>query len=371
MREFEGRSLQEIAASLEISRSAVETLLFRARRSLREQLEESLSCLEAEHAISRQLDGLLPRRERGALRAHLRRCDQCAALARCLRAQRGAMRSLAILPLPASLVWSRPWGASAAAGSTTGAAAVATAGGSSMIGSVVAKVALGVVAATAVGGVGYEAVSHHVRSAGASGQAVGRAVQPAQATGSSSGGVQASNRPAARRTPAPLASRRRRLDRSRSGSCAPARLSGGTPRWSRVAGSETAGPAWLSAPRRRRLLQGRLGPRHAVTRARQSHPPNPRISTRARTHGTARTQVTLRREANPRTPVAAEIQRRHNTRRVQGARTPPTRSLRAGPTDRFSAPFMGRRWPPVPERMDPSAGQPDPEELRSAGRRLA
>ena len=61
MRELEGRSYAEIAEILDTSVSAVETLLFRARRALREQLEESLTCVEAELAISRQLDGRLPR----------------------------------------------------------------------------------------------------------------------------------------------------------------------------------------------------------------------------------------------------------------------------------------------------------------------
>ena len=103
MREFEGRSLPEISVTLGVSVSAVEALLFRARRSLREQLEEKLTCGEAERAISRQLDGALPRRERGRLRAHLRECRDCAALARRVRAQRSAIRSLAFLPLPASL----------------------------------------------------------------------------------------------------------------------------------------------------------------------------------------------------------------------------------------------------------------------------
>ena len=54
LRELEGRSYAEIAQALEISVSAVETLLFRARRALREQLEGSLTCGEAELAISRQ-----------------------------------------------------------------------------------------------------------------------------------------------------------------------------------------------------------------------------------------------------------------------------------------------------------------------------
>ncbi|TMJ93445.1 MAG: sigma-70 family RNA polymerase sigma factor, partial [Actinobacteria bacterium] len=103
MRELEGRSYAEIAEILELSPSAVETLIFRARRALREQLESSLSCGEAELAISRQLDGLLPRREKGALRAHLRECKECATFARRQRAQRSALKSLAAVPIPASL----------------------------------------------------------------------------------------------------------------------------------------------------------------------------------------------------------------------------------------------------------------------------
>src|SRR5712691_984743 len=57
MRELEGRSYAEIAEILELTPSAVETLIFRARRALREQLESSLTCGEAELAISTQLDG--------------------------------------------------------------------------------------------------------------------------------------------------------------------------------------------------------------------------------------------------------------------------------------------------------------------------
>jgi RNA polymerase sigma factor (sigma-70 family) len=103
MRELEGRSYAEIAEILGVSTSAVETLIFRARRALREQLEGSLTCGEAEFAISRQLDGRLSRQERAQLRAHLRECRECAAFARRQRAQRGALRSLALVPLPGSL----------------------------------------------------------------------------------------------------------------------------------------------------------------------------------------------------------------------------------------------------------------------------
>ena len=42
---------------LELSTSAVETLLFRARRALREQLEGTLTCGEAERVLSLELDG--------------------------------------------------------------------------------------------------------------------------------------------------------------------------------------------------------------------------------------------------------------------------------------------------------------------------
>jgi RNA polymerase sigma-70 factor, ECF subfamily len=103
MRELEGCSYAEIAERLGLTHSAVETLIFRARRALREQLEASLTCSEAARAISRQLDGMLPRAERGQLRAHLRSCPECDALARRMRGQRAAIKSLGALPLPATL----------------------------------------------------------------------------------------------------------------------------------------------------------------------------------------------------------------------------------------------------------------------------
>jgi Sigma-70, region 4 len=52
MRELDGRSYREIASILGTTKTAVETLLFRARRAFREQLEGSLTCNEAERAIS-------------------------------------------------------------------------------------------------------------------------------------------------------------------------------------------------------------------------------------------------------------------------------------------------------------------------------
>src|ERR671924_352921 len=145
MRELEGRSYQEIAEILDVSVSAVETLIFRARRALREQLEEGITCHEAELAISRQLDGRLSRKDKGALRAHLRECDECARFARSQRAQRGALKSLGAIPLPQSLVSLFGGGSGAAVG--TGLAVKA------------AAVGAGAIVAT---GAGYEGVKHGI-----------------------------------------------------------------------------------------------------------------------------------------------------------------------------------------------------------------
>src|SRR5205823_79407 len=146
MRELEGRSYAEIGAILELSPSAVETLIFRARRALREQLETSLTCGEAELSISKQLDGRLARKDKAALRAHLRECKECATFARRQRAQRTAIRSLAAVPVPTSLTSLFGGGGGAALG--TGLAL---------------KAAAAVTAGALVGGAGYEGVQHAVR----------------------------------------------------------------------------------------------------------------------------------------------------------------------------------------------------------------
>src|SRR5207248_457975 len=99
MRELEGCSYAEIADVLGISVSALEALLFRARRALREQLEEQLTCQEAAFAINKQLDGRLSFAERRALRAHLRACGDCNSLARSQRAQHRALKALVLVPL--------------------------------------------------------------------------------------------------------------------------------------------------------------------------------------------------------------------------------------------------------------------------------
>ena len=149
MRELEGRSYQEIAEILDVSVSAVETLIFRARRALREQLEEGITCHEAELAISKQLDGRLSRKGRGALRGHLRECEECAGFARSQRAQRGALKALGAIPLPASL------------------SSLFGGGGAAVGGGIAVKAAAIAAGAALVTGVGYEGVRQGiVRSSG-------------------------------------------------------------------------------------------------------------------------------------------------------------------------------------------------------------
>jgi RNA polymerase sigma factor (sigma-70 family) len=145
MRELEGRSYAEIAQILDVSVGAVETLIFRARRALREQLEGGLTCQEAELTLSRLQERRLSGDERGALRAHLRECKDCAVLERRQRAQRAALKHLGAVPLPASL-GSFFGGGGAAGGIAAGGFGIG------------AKVATVVAAGLVVTGVGHEAV---------------------------------------------------------------------------------------------------------------------------------------------------------------------------------------------------------------------
>ena len=143
LREFEGRSYKEIADILGITTAALETLLFRARRSLAEELAHQLSCTEAQQAVSRAADGRLGRKERRRLREHLTECPDCSQFAQVLGRHRRALRGLALIPIPVSLsLFKGLEGSAAAAALPISAATAATAGGGFGVGG----------AATATGG---------------------------------------------------------------------------------------------------------------------------------------------------------------------------------------------------------------------------
>jgi RNA polymerase sigma factor (sigma-70 family) len=184
MRELEGRSYEEIAELLCLSVAAVETLLFRARRALREQLEGSLSCSQAEAALSLQLDGHLDRAEATLLRSHLRACETCRLLARRQRAQRKGVRALALVPVPSGLsswLGAGSVGAGAAGAAATGIGAGAGAGGG-LGAAVVVKIAAATVAAVALGTGGYTIArdaGHHPTAGARPRPTVGTSVKPA------------------------------------------------------------------------------------------------------------------------------------------------------------------------------------------------
>jgi RNA polymerase sigma factor (sigma-70 family) len=160
LREMEGRSYKEIATILGVSVAALETLIFRARRSLAEELENLVTCDRAELALSRQSDGRLGRKERRRLTAHLDECPSCARAATIAMKRRRAFKGLALLPLPLSLtLFKGAPSASAAVGLPTigaGAAAGTTAGVGG--GAIAAKIAVGVAAVAVASGAGYEGV---------------------------------------------------------------------------------------------------------------------------------------------------------------------------------------------------------------------
>jgi RNA polymerase sigma factor (sigma-70 family) len=167
MREFEGRSYAEIAELLNMSQSALEAQIFRARRALAEHLEEALTCTAAEEAVLRRVDGRLPRRVARRLKAHLQECHVCDRFAEVQKRQHALLKGLSMMPIPASLFLFRPdqaaaagvgasavtVGGSAAVGG--GAAGAAGAGATGVAAGFVAKAAAVTAAAAVAGGVGY------------------------------------------------------------------------------------------------------------------------------------------------------------------------------------------------------------------------
>jgi len=167
MRELEGRPYKEIQQILELTPTALEMLLFRARRSLAEELENVVTCELAEIAMSKRLDGRLSRKERRRLHEHLDECPSCARLEASRKKRGRAFGALAVLPVPLSLTFFKGApSASAATGlPTIGTGGLTAAGGGSagttggLLASGVAFKAVALVAAvTAAGAVGYVGV---------------------------------------------------------------------------------------------------------------------------------------------------------------------------------------------------------------------
>ena len=202
MRELEGRPYAEIAELLGITTSALETLLFRARRSLAEELENLVTCQNAELAISKQLDGRLSRKDRRRLDEHVAECEDCARLAATAKRQRKAFKGLAVLPLPIGLALFK--GAPAA-----GAATVTTLG--------VAGTGIG---ATGVGATGAgTAVTGGVVVVGGSAAGAGGAVAGGTLIGGAAAKVAAVVVAATRRNGGRLSGRQGREGRAVEGAC--------------------------------------------------------------------------------------------------------------------------------------------------------
>src|SRR3954454_18766031 len=177
LRELEGRSYDEIAQTLSLSTSALETLLFRARRSLADELENVATCERAELNLSRQLDGRLSRKEKRRLADHIAECQSCNRIEATHRKRRQAFKGLAVLPLPLSLTFLKgapnasagsglPTIGLAAPGAAPGGGPATGAGtiGGLALGGVAVKIAAVVAAVSVVGGIGYvgtERIRHH------------------------------------------------------------------------------------------------------------------------------------------------------------------------------------------------------------------
>ena len=338
MRELEGRSYAEIARALDITVSAVETLLFRARRALREQLEGSLTCNEAELAISRQLDGRLPRSERGALRAHLRECEECATFARSQRAQRSAWKGIAAIPLPSSLASFIGGGGGAAIGGGTAAAGFGLG----------AKATAMLAAAALAGGVGYEGVRHAPWHATKTKAAKASAPAPASSPASS---------PPASPPPAPVE---------------PAERSSGKP--SRAEGKKAEKPA-LAPGREKEKKKAEAAPASpapavpepveqrakAVGLARSEHAARDKTKPIHRAVGLARSEERSKAKSNGGAPVKKE-------KKKQAPATPPPASSGAGNGSggaggngqkKKDAPAAAQRQAPQPPApTDPTEHQP-------------
>jgi RNA polymerase sigma factor (sigma-70 family) len=138
LRELEGLSYDEIGRRLSLSRPAVESILFRARRGLKGEFAEistGARCLQVRAAMAGWAEGIGGGRERRVAMRHLRTCQGCRREAAAMglhgiahqAAQAGSLRRVvdraaALVPLPVFL-FRRDTAASGEAGAGAGAGA--------------------------------------------------------------------------------------------------------------------------------------------------------------------------------------------------------------------------------------------------------
>jgi RNA polymerase sigma factor (sigma-70 family) len=204
MRELEGLSYREIGERLGMSRPAVESTLFRARRRLTEEYEELASgerCLRVHAIIAASAEGMLGARDQRRLARHVAHCQPCrrhavasgldiAALTRKTRREALAEKIAGFLPFPLPAFLRLRNGAESAA-AVAGSNAEPIAGW----GKAVAALAT-LVLAGAGAGVGTQVARDDDRAPGTRGAAPAADRDPAPA-GAASPGIREARRPAA------------------------------------------------------------------------------------------------------------------------------------------------------------------------------
>ena len=136
MRDLEGMSYREIAERLDLSRSSVETALFRARRRLEAEytdISEGRRCESMRAVMMRLAEGTGDGRDEERLARHARRCHSCRRRAHELGVKplgapgRLSRKTAAVLPLPFLSS-----GAGSQAAAVVAAVAIAGAGGAAL-----------------------------------------------------------------------------------------------------------------------------------------------------------------------------------------------------------------------------------------------
>jgi RNA polymerase sigma factor (sigma-70 family) len=218
MREFEGRSYDEIGNRLGMTRQMVESGLFRARRKLSEEYDELASGRRCEQVQTVVDSGAafklraLGIKERRRLTQHLSHCQACGQHARLAGVDENLLKPRRIPAKIAALVpfgglWRWPWrrGGSAAA-RAHGSGHLAASGAAQAAGTVGSSVTIGqaaaAVAALAIAGAGggiaiaqhahharRPAVAHHVSTRGAGGTGTGASSAAGAGTTSGAAGA--------------------------------------------------------------------------------------------------------------------------------------------------------------------------------------